>query len=151
MILEQLRNQLSAIEPDDSTYEGIGPSEVPLLKELLQDEAWMASRAVFALSRIGDIEAIKTLAQAVADPRPEVKVAIAASVGNLKPENTNDIVLKLLDDEDLGVRKFAVRAITSTHDSVIHSKLRELETNDPSSGIRDIAKDKLRELRLTHI
>src|SRR4051794_12924690 len=73
MSLEQLRNQLSAIEPNDSTYAGIGASEISLLEQLLQDkEAWMASRAVFALSRVPDEKATTILARIVADPRQEV-------------------------------------------------------------------------------
>jgi HEAT repeat protein len=92
MTLEQISNQLSAIEPDDGIYSGIGSSEIPLLEQLLQDkEAWMASRAVFALSRISDAEAVTILSQAAADPRPEVRVAVAASVSNLKPEDANNI------------------------------------------------------------
>jgi len=109
--LEQLRAQLSAIEPDDSTYEGIGPEDVPLLEQLLQDEKpWLAARAAVALSRIADPEAAQVLARAVADPRPEVRVTIAASVPNLKLEDAKDILPALLNDPDLGVRKFAVRS-----------------------------------------
>jgi HEAT repeat protein len=149
MTLEQLRNQLSAIEPDESTFEGIGPSEIPLLEQLLHDEeAWIASRAIFALSRIADNEAVKILSRAVTDPRPEVKVAVAASVGNLKSEDSNDILLKLLNDTNLGVRKFAIQSVSDTHNAVIHTKLRELETRDPAPPIRDIAKSKLQELKL---
>ena len=47
MTLDQLKNQLSAIQPDESTYAGIGASEVPLLEQLLRDdEDWLAARAV---------------------------------------------------------------------------------------------------------
>ena len=35
--MTQLREQLSAIEPDERTYEGIGPSEVPLLRDLVHE------------------------------------------------------------------------------------------------------------------
>jgi len=34
MTLEELRNQLSAIEPDEGIYAGIGSSEIPLLEQL---------------------------------------------------------------------------------------------------------------------
>ena len=147
--LEQLRDQLSAIEADDSIYDGIGPSEIPQLEQLLQDnEAWMASRAVFALSRLSDIRAATLLSRATADPRPEVRVAAAASVTNLKPNDANDILLTLLTDPDLGVRKFAVQSVAGTHNRAVHAKLRDLETQDPAPWIREIAKSKLRELRL---
>jgi HEAT repeat protein len=149
MTLEQLRNQLSDIEPDARTYAGIGSAEIPLLEQLLQDkEPWMAARAVFALSRISDAKAITILSGAVADPRPEVRVAVAASVRNLKPQDGSNILLKLLTDKDLAVRKFAVQAVSETHDGAIHAKLRDIQTQDPVPQIRDIARSKLRELKL---
>lgn len=149
MTLEQLRNQLSAIEPDDSIYGEIGSSEIPLLEQLLQDqEAWMSSRAIFALSKVPDTRAVTILSQAVSDPRQEVRVAVAASVGNLRPSDANDILVQLLDDTNLGVRKFAVQSVSETHDASVHAKLRDLGIQDPASPIRAIAQDRLRELRL---
>jgi HEAT repeat protein len=149
MTLEQLRNQLSSIEPDDGIYAGIGPSEIPLLEQLLQDtEAWIASRAVFALSKVPDIRAVTILSRAVADPRQEVRVSVAASVTNLRPSDANNILLKLLADTDLGVRKFAVQAVSGSHDAAVHAKLRELETRDAVPLLRDVAKDRLRKLKL---
>ena len=145
--LEQLKNQLSAIEPDDSTYLGIGPSEIPFLEHLLQDEeAWMASRSVFALSRVSDDQVLPILSQAVADPRPEIRIALAASVSNLKPEDANNILLQLLSDSDLGVRKFAIKSVSGSHDIAVHEKLKDIQIQDPALPIREIAKDRLREL-----
>jgi HEAT repeat protein len=149
MTLEQLRNQLSAIEPDEGMYHGIGPPEIPLLEQLLQDqEAWMASRAVFALSRVPDVKAVAILSRAAADPRQEVRVAVAGSVSKLKPTDANNILLKLLTDAELGVRKFAVQAVSAAHNAAVHAKVRDLETRDPAPFIRDAAKSKLRELGL---
>jgi HEAT repeat protein len=149
MTLEQLRNQLSAIEPDEGIYDGIGPSDIPLLEQLLQEpEAWMASRAVFALSKVPDARAATVLSRAVADPRQEVRVSVAASVGNLSPSLANGILLRLLADADLGVRKFAVQSVSEAHDAGVHAKLRDLENRDPAPPIREIAKDRLRELKL---
>ncbi len=149
MTLEQIKNQLSAIEPDDSTYSGIGPSEIPLLEELLQDkEVWLASRAVFALSRIPDNRAMSMLSKAAADPRKEVRVAVAASASNLKPQDSNNILFKLLTDTEAGVRKFAVQSVSKANDTTVHVKLRDIKAQDPVTTIRDVAKDRLRELNL---
>lgn len=147
--LEQLRNQLSAIEPDSNTYSGIGSAEIPLLEQLLQDkEAWMASRAVFALSRVPDVNAVTALSRAAADLRQEVRVAVAASTANLKPSDANQLLVKLLADSELGVRKFAIQAVSGAHDAAVQSKLRDIQAQDPASQIRDVAKSKLRELKL---
>ena len=147
--LEQLRDQLSAIEPDDSIYDGIGPSEIPQLEQLLQhNEAWMAARAVFALSRLSDNRVVTLLSRAAVDPRTEIRVAAAASVTNVKPNDANDLLLKLLTDADAGVRKFSIQSVSGAHNNAVHVKLRDLENQDPAPWIREIAKSKLRELKL---
>jgi HEAT repeat protein len=149
MTMDELRMQLSAIESDESTYAGISTSEIPLLEELLQDkEAWMASRAIFALSRVPDAKAVTILSRAVADPRPEVRVAVAASLSKLQPQDANNILLTLLSDTDLGVRKVAVKAVSGTNDAAVHAKLRDVQTRDPAPFIRDLAKMKVQELTL---
>jgi HEAT repeat protein len=150
MTIKQLRNQLSAIEPNNSIYAGIGSSEIPSLEQLLQDkEVWIASRAVFALSRVSDAKAVSILSRAVADPRQEVRIAVAASVNNLEPNDASAFLIKLLADTALGVRKFAVQAVSRTHDAAVHAKLLDIQNRDPAPQIREIAKSKRRELKLT--
>jgi HEAT repeat protein len=148
MTLAQLRMQLSAIEPNDSTYAGIGPADVPLLKQLLhEDELWMASRAVCALSRVRDPGALTALTQAAADPREGVRVTVAASVHNLKPADASPLLTQLLVDKEMGVRKFAVEAVSQSHDRAVSEKLKEIEQRDPVPAIRDLAKDQLQKIR----
>ncbi len=77
-----------------------------------------------------------------------MRVSLAASTSNLKPSDANEILLKLLADKDLGVRKFAVQAVSGAHNTAVHQKLKDIEIRDPAPPIRDIAKDKLRELKL---
>lgn len=150
MTLEQLTNKLSAIEPNDGIYEGIGPLDISLLDQLLQDEEpWISSRAVFALSRVSDSRAITILSRAATDPRQEVRVSVAASVSNLRPSDANNILLTLLDDGDLGVRKFAIQAVTENHDAAVHARLRDIESRDVAASIRDLARNRLRELNLS--
>src|SRR3712207_5760174 len=96
MTLSELRSQLGDIEPTERIYQGIGPDEVPLLRELLNDEeAWLAARAVYALSRIDTPEANAAIMEAALDPRPEPRVAVAVNAPNLPPE-VSDRVLGLL-------------------------------------------------------
>jgi hypothetical protein len=147
--LEQIKGQLSAIEPDDGIYDGIGPSEIPLLDQLVQhSEGWMASRAVFALSRIPDSRSVAVLSRVAADPRQEVRVAVAASMKNLNPKDADGILIRLLTDSELGVQKFAILAVSGAHDAAVHAKLKDIQTRDPSPLIREVAKSKLLELNL---
>lgn len=145
--LDEVRRQLSAIEPDESIYTGLGSSEIPLLQQLLSDpEPWMSARAIFALSRIVDNNAVEVIRNAISDPRPEVRVAIAASAVNLAVTDSNVILAKVLEDQDIGVRKFAVASISTENDPSIHTRLQTIESQDPSSLIREHARLKRREL-----
>lgn len=149
MSMAQLRIQLSAIEPDDSMYAGIGSAQIPLLQQLLQDkEAWLASRAVFALSKVATAKAVKVLSQAMLDPRQEIRVAVAASANRLKPKDAKKMLPGLLADAEFGVRKFAIQSVATAHGASVHAKLRELQQRDPAPQIRDLAQARLRELKL---
>ena len=146
--LEELRRQLSAIEPNEATYSGIGSAEIPMLEQLARDpEAWIASRAVFAASRVADARAKAILARAAGDPRSELRVAAAAATKNLSPAEANSLLLQALNDADLGVRKFAVQSVAATHSESVHARLRELESGDPAPAIRTAARTRLEEIR----
>jgi HEAT repeat protein len=148
MTFEQLKQQLSSIEVDEATYAGIGPSEVPLLDQLVSDpETWLAGRAIFALSQVRSAAAMAILARSAADPRSEIRVAVAASTKNLPPADANGILLQALNDVELGVRKFAIRSVAPGHSAPVQARLRELETGDPAPSIRDAARSKLSEIR----
>lgn len=145
--IDQLRRQLSTIEPNEAMYAGIGASEIPLLKQLLNDpEPWMSARAIFALSRIADESAVEIIRKSIHDVRPEVRVAIAASATNLAVNDSNTILAEILDDKDVGVRKFAVQSVSSKNDLSIHAKLKMMEAQDPVSLMRDHARLRRREL-----
>jgi hypothetical protein len=53
-----------------------------------------------------------------------------------------------LTDTELGVRKFAVQSVSEAHSTAVFDKLKDIEIQDPALPIRDIAKDKLQELKL---
>lgn len=147
MTIDQLRRQLSTIEPNEAMYAGIGSSEISLLKQLLRDpEPWMSARAIFALSRIADDSAVEIIRKSIHDVRPEIRVAIAASATNLAANASNTILAEILDDKDVGVRKFAIQSVSTENDPSIHAKLRMMEAQDPVSIMRDHARHKRREL-----
>jgi HEAT repeat protein len=143
--MSELRRQLSAIEPDERTYEGIGPSEVDLLTELLDDEeAWLAARAVHALSRIDVERARDAIVTAAGKPRMEVRVAAAASAGALPPKVSDEVLSRLLGDSQIGVRKFAIKSVSDRNGESIRRRIREMATTEPDTGLRQNAEAKAR-------
>ena len=148
MNLDQLKRQLSDIEPSETTYQSIGPAEVPLLGQLLQDpDHFLASRAVFALSRVRDAGSMQLLQRAAADARPQVRIALAASAAQLPVADRSRVLLPLLNDTEMGVRKFALHSADAAGDTTLREKLREVLGNDPEPALRALAAQKLGTIR----
>lgn len=146
--LDALKRQLSSIEIDRATYAELGPADVPLLVQLLDDpETWLAARAVFALSLIASDDALPALARAAADPRPQVRIAVAASAANLPAAAADPLLLQALSDRDTGVRKFAIRSVAPQHGAGVQAKLRDLEGTDEVPWLREAASARLAEVR----
>lgn len=147
MTVEQLRAQLSVIEPSEMMYDRIGPDEVPALEQLTRDpEPWMAARAVHALSRIKDRPALAILSGLTSDPRQEVRVALASITARLAPADAGPMLVKLLSDGDVGVRKFAVRAVSQAHDATVKAKLGSMAAGEAVPQLRQLATQKLRDV-----
>jgi HEAT repeat protein len=143
MTMSELRQRLSAIEPDEGIYEGIGNDELGLLQELLEDdEAWLAARAVYAMSRVGTPEAHDRLSRAARNPRPEVRVAVAANAGRLPAEKSDSILEPLLDDSDVGVRKFAIKSVSDRSGGRVRRRLSEIAAGDRDPALRGLAQKK---------
>ncbi len=148
MTVAELRAQLSLIEADESMYAGMTRSDVSALEQLLSDrEDWIAARAVFALSRVGGPDAIAVLARMVTDRRQQVRLAVAAAVGQRPIVLPDRAVVSLLRDEDVGVRQFATFAVKPENGNEVRSLLNRLASDDALSVVRENAMEALRKLR----
>jgi HEAT repeat protein len=135
--LEEVRKSLKIIDPDPNIKMEFGSDALPHLRTLLHEEdTFLASQAVYALSLMKDPEAVALLDTAARDSRPEVRVAVAACSQNLSPKNASKILLELLDDPDVGVRKKAVRSAPKASDLAVRDKIEKMVNNDPSLAIR---------------
>ena len=148
MSMEELRQQLSAIEPDERTYRGIGSEEVPLLRRLLDDEErWLAARAVFALSRVGSSEAYSALEAAAEDQREEVRVAVAAASTSLPIDTSDALLERLLNDQSSGVRRFAIESVSERNGLRIRTRLQDIASADTDPYLRLLAQQQEARLR----
>lgn len=146
--IEQLKSRFSAIEPDESMYEGISVTEIPLLEQLLDHpEPWMAARAVLCLARIKDREAVSILQRIAGDGRPEVRVAVAVAARILNPSDADVLLPHLLEDTDVGVRKFAIQAVSNESNMDIRGKLQWMAKRDRADFIRGKSRERLLELK----
>lgn len=141
MTTEELRRQLTAIEPTEETYEGLGPEDADLLAELIQrDEDWIAARAVHALARINSQRANELIVGACDDPRREVRAAAAVAASLMPPAASDEVLQRLVDDNDAAVRKFAVQAVSVGTGHDVLERVRDLARNDSDPRVRDLAR-----------
>ena len=141
MTKDELRRQLTAIEPTEETYAGLGVEDVDHLVELIRDdEDWIAARAVHALARISSDRANELIVGVTADPRREVWAAAAVAARLMPPAASDHVVQRLIDDGDAAVRKFAVQSVTSRSGSGVLARLDEVARNDADPRVRDLAR-----------
>jgi HEAT repeat protein len=137
---DKLRRQLSAIEPTERMYEGLDTDDVPALRDLLLDEeGWLAARAVYALARVESRDANAALNDAARSERPEVRVAVAANADRMRVELSDKLLISLLDDGDPGVRKFAIRAVSDRNGNDVRARVNEIALQDSDATLRTIA------------
>ncbi len=145
--LSQLRAQLGDIEPDERTYEALGPSEVDLLLDLLDDrEDWLAARAVHALSRIDAESARQAVVSSAESPRMAVRVAAAASAGGLPAQVSDEILSRLLDDPHPAVRKFAIRSTSNRNSEAVRRRIAEIAASDADTRLQRMAQEQERSI-----
>ena len=141
----QLREQLSAIEPTERIYEGIGADDVGALKAILTgDEDWLAARAVHALSRIESEEARQAVIAATASSRMDVRVAAAASAPDLPTEASDAVLSRLLDDAEPAVRKYAIQSSSRRNGDEVRRRITRLAGADTDPRVRRTAEEQTR-------
>lgn len=141
---QEIRNILGQIEPDEKMYLKISIDDLPHLKRLVKDkESWMVARAIYALARLKNEEAYKIIQNARSDPRSEVRIAAAVASTRLPKDIAETIIYPLLKDEDIGVRKFAIKSIPPRSSDIFKNRLLEISLEDDNELIRNLSREKL--------
>lgn len=104
--IEDVRRVLDPDEPDYAAAAELGEDALPYLEELVRaDDVMVASKAAYAASLISD--GADVVATAAASEDPVIRVAAAAAARNLPPERSEQVLLRLSNDADAGIRKVA--------------------------------------------
>jgi HEAT repeat protein len=140
--MEQVRAQLTRIEPDYMDAAKLGSGAMPFLKRLAAgDDIPLAARAVYLASLIGGDQAVQILLSAAGNPSPDIRIQAAGGARNLPKTKAAKILLKALGDSDVGVRNIALkstRAMASlgAMPAAIRKKVTTLSKSDPEPFIR---------------
>ena len=139
VVLDDVLAYLDSEEPDYERAAQLGPEALPYLIQIINnDDPMRASKAVYLAARIDDGLSQQALTDALRNSNPIVRVAVAGAARNFSGES-RDLLLRLLDDNDSGVRKVALRSIDELRPTGMHSKVQQIAENDPQESLRLLA------------
>jgi hypothetical protein len=146
---EEVRNILSAIEPEEEMYLHLSPEDLPHLQRMLHEvEPWRAARAIHAASRLGTISAHAMVSGAAKDPRREVRGAVAMAAQWLDPSEANVTLRLLLDDKDLSIQKLAIKSVNRKSSPEVLAKLKALSSATSNQLLKAIASKQLESVKV---
>lgn len=138
--MSDVRSHLDRDEVDYQAAAGMGPEALPYLHELVTgDDPMLASKATYLASLIPGAQQTQIIRTAARAADPVIRVAAASCMANLDESEADAVADALLDDDDLGVRKFAIRSVAQFQSDSMLARLRQAADHDPSELLRDIA------------
>ncbi|MDR7161734.1 hypothetical protein [Arthrobacter sp. BE255] len=104
--MQEVRRLLDPEEPNYDASAALGPEALPHLAQLIRgDDVMLASKATYAASLIqGGAGAVESAAES---GNPIIRVAAAAAARNLPTQESQQVLARLSDDQDAGIRKVA--------------------------------------------
>ncbi len=141
---EEVKNILSDIEPTGAMYEKLTIEDIPNLEKILKEpEPWLASRAVFSLSKLNSDRGNEILYNLVDDPRVEIRVSLASAARQLPPDLYEKITAKLIGDKEAGVRKFVYLSVPPEASPDVIIQLKRAFEKEELPDLQNILKEKI--------
>jgi HEAT repeat protein len=131
------------LDPEEVDYAAaaaaLGPEAVPLLGELASGpDQGLATKAIYLASLVGP-EGHAIVLDALLSEDALRRVAGAAGLENLPAEATAPVARLVLRDDDVGVRKVAIRALARKRHPDVREQLELAARDDPEPVLRDLA------------
>jgi HEAT repeat protein len=147
---EELVRLINLDEPDyPSIVQQLSKDDIPLLTQLAQDpNPAVATKAISCLGLMSDETAVAGLQAAVAHPDPVYRIAAAHALRNVASSPVGVRLLgKLLDDRDVGVRKFALKSVDIGNISSLKEQVRQVNLREQNVDLKTLSQDLLQKLR----
>jgi HEAT repeats len=135
--LDEVRRRLDVDEPNYVLLaRELGPEATDHLRTLAagEDES-LAAKAVY-LAGLLPSGSVDILARAAASSSPVIRVAAAAALANAADAGNDPTLERLLDDDDPGVRRYAVRSVGQRGSAALRAKVQRIERDDPEPALR---------------
>ena len=138
--MQQVLAVIEKDEPNYSAFAQMGPEALPHLEAIIDaQDPLKAAKAAYAASIIGGPGAIVAMRKAADHHDPQVRIAVADGLKNLSEAAPTDLVMKALDDHDVGVRKLALATAGRLKRTELSTKIAAMSQNDPAEHLRSAA------------
>jgi HEAT repeat protein len=145
---EQIEKYLNVDEPDYTSAARLGIGALPHLEVLARNaDPGLAAKAVYLASLIAGDASASVIDAAARRDDPVIRVAAAAALGRVSTSQITDTVVRLLADEEIGVRLRAVAALPSEYNPELRHRLGQLADSLPQGAHKDQVLDALRKTR----
>src|SRR5262245_10267519 len=118
----------AALEPEEPDYRGsaerLGADALPFLERIItSDHTGLAAKATYLAGLIGTDKSVAALEKAAASGQAVVRIAAAAVARHLPDEHRDAMVLRLVDDGDIGVQKVALRSAPAAMSDALKARV----------------------------
>lgn len=138
--MEQVRNALLPEEPDYVDGARLGAEALPLLRELVDgNDPELATKAASLAGLIDDPAAVDVLHAAAESDHAATRVAAAHATRHLTATLATPVLVRLVADDDAGVRKVAIGAVPASASPELRSALDRLVKEDSHEPLRAMA------------
>lgn len=125
-----------------ATAERLGPEAVPLLGELARSsDPTLAAKAVYMAGVISADAAAPIVERAATHADPVVRIAAASGLSNLAEGDAESPIDRLLHDDDIGVRKAALKSAAAFETSSMNARVHRVAEEDPAPAVRELAEE----------
>lgn len=141
---EELIKLIDLDEPDyPSIVAKLSLEDIPLLIELSKDpNLAIATKAISCLGMMNAEKAVVGIQAAVVSANPVLRVAAAHALRNSAAlPSAVRLIDKLLDDSDIGVRKFALKAVNHANIKSLKAKVEKMNVKENTELMKNLSKE----------
>lgn len=141
---EELIKMIDLDEPDyASIIRNLASDDIPLLIELSKDtNLAIATKAVSCLGLMNSEKAVTGIKAAAEHANPVMRVAAAHALKNSASlPSAVKMIDKLLDDPDVGVRKFALKTVQQAKITNLKAKVQQMNLKENTEFMKTLSKE----------
>ncbi len=141
---EEIIKMIDLDEPDyEQIVKKLSADDVPVLTELTKStNVSIAVKAISCLGLMNSEKAVSGIQPAVSHPNPVLRVAAAHALRNAATVPAAvQLIDRLLDDADIGVRKFALKTVSHANISSLKNKVQAMNARESTEAMKTLSQD----------